>query len=886
MKALPILLAFAAVSSLPWTTRSAEIVPPPAGTNLIRGVVQFTNVDPDILARLGPPGEEGLGSLTVFAYTDPPDSLQATKNLTAADPLSVPYELTVAADDQARAYHLYAYLVMDGDTEEYWTSPVLASDLTSNSPPATVNLEECVALVEIQYQRADGTPVAASGGRANVYQMDPPAGLRARYGTQPPGRTGNYLVVPAGVELLLEVEVDSGSDAYADRVTHRESFLRTFGCDEKPVLILTIPEPEALGQIVGNLNLVGELELPTDGYLELLGRPVMRAAGPLGNKRLADPGAEWPGPDAVRTFALAGLVPSSPSETWSVAGEIQFGLGDRFEYFRTPALGEGTNNPGVIVTAGNSTDVGDSFVMTPSRLTGTITLTGPPELDGRQSGLRGLVRAGDYDPNSDGIPDGVGPVGIGGSYVYARGVDELAVGSSLSTAGGQALASFAGGFDGGSSAFAGDYVVTVGALNDEPGIWKLDGINLAIEHPGTNNAPLVSESIYITEDELWQGPLLPGETVRQDLRYGMAEVCLRLRSPAPFFYPRVVGSLGAFNGIDWEGRPRSYQSYLSLASAPPYAGGGTTMDATISMYLPEGTYRLQPAISVPDADGGVSEVQLPPVDVTVAAREQVCLDECLQIVLTPPFCATNSGFVAFAEAFSCDSTLTNLSLTSRSLDFPGIRLGYSDIRILAPVGTPRATLKTGHALFPEFDYPGHPEYYSNIVWTAEARDTRGRIATRQFIGRYPFATPPLNCPDISVRSANGVDAPVEFGLVAPDGGSLNCIPPSGSAFPVGVTPVTCVIRDVCRNTNTCTFQVTVSPSTGGCDEPALRILPAPVSAGGSPALTLTWDCGVLQSAPDLEGPWATVPSATSPWTISADADRRFYRVCLAAVCPE
>ncbi|MBM3846679.1 MAG: hypothetical protein FJ405_10410, partial [Verrucomicrobia bacterium] len=184
------------------------------GTNQIQGVVRFTNTDPDILARLGPPGDEGMRSLAVIAYTDPPELLQSTKLVQPTDPLSQPYDLTVAADHTPRIFNLYAYLVLDSDHEEYWTAPVTSGPITSNPPPALVNLEECVALLELRYQRANGTPVAAAGGRALVYEISPTPGLRACYLTQPAGREANYVVVPSNVELSIDVEADTGSDIY------------------------------------------------------------------------------------------------------------------------------------------------------------------------------------------------------------------------------------------------------------------------------------------------------------------------------------------------------------------------------------------------------------------------------------------------------------------------------------------------------------------------------------------------------------------------------------------------------------------------------------------------------------------------------------------------
>src|SRR5437899_498595 len=41
--------------------------------------------------------------------------------------------------------------------------------------------------------------------------------------------------------------------------------------------------------------------------------------------------------------------------------------------------------------------------------------------------------------------------------------------------------------------------------------------------------------------------------------------------------------------------------------------------------------------------------------------------------------------------------------------------------------------------------------------------------------------------------------------------SFACSPPSGSAFPVGITPVTCGATDASGNTNSCTFNVRVIP---------------------------------------------------------------------------
>lgn len=849
---------------------------PPSGTNTIRGFVRFVNADPDILARLGPPGDEGMTSFAVIANSAPPNALAASKSLYTDDRLSHPYELTVAANDVPLTYSAYASIGLDGILEEYLTATLTAVPLTSNSPPAELDFDECIALIELRYQRADASPVAALGGRASVKETASGA-LRARYFSQTPGRTGNFLVVPSGVEIELSVEVDTGADIYLDRITHQETHIMTLACDDKPVITITIPETGTLGSIVGNANLVGEIELPTDGYLELLGRPVIKATGPYGNQRYGALAAETPGADLTRAFTLENLVPSIAEQAWRVQAEMQFGDGYRFEYFITPALGLGLN-PGVEVTAGATTDLEDTFVMTPARLVGKITLTGPPEFGGNLSALRGLVRSSDYDDNMDGIPDFVGASGINGSYVIATGVDELAPGATHTTAGGQATASFAGAFNPVTSAFEGDYEAVVGMLNDQPGIWRNDGLNLSFYHPGTNGGPFVNELLYIVDDapSRWQGTLEADGRATNDMNYGFAEVCLRIKSPAPFYYPRVVNTYGYHTNYDGIGNVlNSYLAILGNASAPPYYASDATNEAVVTMYLPAGAYTLQPAISIVGSDGSVSEVQLPTFDISVVAGERLCVEDCIRLVIELPGCTPTFGFLARANAVSCDGTLTNLSLRASPLSDPSIRLGYSDIRIL--IGS-RTELTTAHGLFPEFD--GFDlSLYRDILYTATALDNQGRVATRQIVAHYDFTPPVLNCSDITVVSPNGVDAVVDYNITTSGDETLTCVPPSGSTFLIGATPVTCIARDFCRNTNTCAFNVTVRGLNEDC---VLRIALTQLSP---PEVTLSWDCtATLQSADTVDGPWTSIAGATSPYPTPADGPQKFFRLCLSGDC--
>jgi HYR domain len=455
----------------------------------------------------------------------------------------------------------------------------------------------------------------------------------------------------------------------------------------------------------------------------------------------------------------------------------------------------------------------------------------------------------------------------------ATGVDELAPGASLSTAGGSASASFAGAFNPATSAFEGDYAVVLGMLDDQPGIWKQDFFSYVLSDPGTDGGPYVYQIGYISEQMPWQGTLAPGERATNDIRYGFAELCLRIRSPIAFHSPVIIGS-GELTGLDSEGNSRDYRVNVSGAYGLPDTAASATNEATVTLYIPEGTYTLQPTITTIDPGGGESYTQLRTVVVSVVARERYCVEECIQVSIEPPICTPTFGFLARANAVSCDGTLTNLSLRASPLFDSSIRLGYSDIRIL--IGS-RTNLTTAHGLFPEFD--GFPRsYYEDILYTATAIDNLGRVATRQIIAHYDLTPPTIHCPgDMVVVSSDGASVPVDYTVTATDNRpeplSIICTPPSGSLFPVGTNTVTCRASDLCRNTNTCTFQVIVGPPSTDC------ILNLTLTQVAPPVITLTWDCGgTLQCAADVAGPWSDLVGETSPYTTAASDLQKFYRI--------
>ncbi len=106
--------------------------------------------------------------------------------------------------------------------------------------------------------------------------------------------------------------------------------------------------------------------------------------------------------------------------------------------------------------------------------------------------------------------------------------------------------------------------------------------------------------------------------------------------------------------------------------------------------------------------------------------------------------------------------------------------------------------------------------------------------------------PPLvNCPaGVTAGAANGASAIVTYPPVkATDNcqATVNCTPPSGSTFPLGVTPVNCTATDGSSNTANCTFNVTVNqefgaplpPSAAGSDQKPGSVLAFPVFTSGA-----------------------------------------------------
>jgi hypothetical protein len=77
--------------------------------------------------------------------------------------------------------------------------------------------------------------------------------------------------------------------------------------------------------------------------------------------------------------------------------------------------------------------------------------------------------------------------------------------------------------------------------------------------------------------------------------------------------------------------------------------------------------------------------------------------------------------------------------------------------------------------------------------------------------------PNISCPTPTVECTGPSGTPVTLNPTVSDNcpglGSPTCVPPSGSNFPLGMTPFTCMVTDGSSNTNSCSSKVTVADTT-------------------------------------------------------------------------
>jgi hypothetical protein len=621
--------------------------------NDIQGTVHFSNTNAAILSILGPPGNQGFTNLNVRADARPPAPPLVQQRLysSTASPTSQPYNLTVSSSAGGAQYDVSATSWLDSKKEQYNFQPV-TSTLVDTNTGANVDLTECIALLDIRFLDSAGAPVAINGGHIDVHPAASPATLSAVATTMDTGATQNYLAVHADMTNTVDVYFQIGSDPASNQITYHQQFTLSAPCDQIVTLNCVVPPAASLGQIIGNVAMLGEFEVTTadygpahPGYTH-----VTADNGPAQNSRFARlPGTNFTAP-SQGAFVLPNLLPSdsqSPPQGYTVYAEMAFRTNYQFEWFRTPFLGY-RGNGAFYVPSGSTIDLGNTFVINPGYINGRVFLKGPDESTG-PSGLRTILRPPDYDfDHDDGLPDDtvlrILDNGNYWSWISVTGVERLANGATKNAGGGLATVGFDGGFDAASASFQGNYEAVVGGLSGEPSIWTPNQLELRFG-PGASPYNPAPNFLYIQDYLAPEIGVGPNRHYTNNLDYCFSELTVGIRlGSGTFFGPVVQSSVGSFGGTNFEGNAANYIVDVNFSLGTPSDQAHAANQGSIVLYLPQGTYNLFPWVNAVAPDGGYSYTQLLPISgLSVGCGQHIYVEQGgPQISLYAPSSAAQS----------------------------------------------------------------------------------------------------------------------------------------------------------------------------------------------------------------------------------------------------
>lgn len=828
----------------------------PVNPQTIQGTVRFLNLDPLVLAVLGS-GGQGMTNLSIFASGLPPaPALTSFATQPALRRTNSPYQITVESDPVGYSYQVAIRAGMADGTGIYWFNPRTSPPVTPTGGPVSVNVAECAGIVNVRFVNALGQPVAVSGGSVSAYHLpdSSPSSPQAQRTQIPPGSTNILLVVRGDQDSTIDTTLQFGASTATDRLQFRSRTNRLVLCDTMETVTVVVPTTGVLGRINGNVDVLREFELTVEGsdvldYADYTG--VIAENGPFHNKRFASvPGVNFTTPSSG-PFSLNNLLPDSAepgSDGHSVYAQAFFRTNHRFSLLRTPALGAGSNPP-VVVTAGGTVNLGNTFVIDPGYIRGRIFLKGPDEIGPPSSLLRGVSRAADADPDGDGIPNGAGTYGVYHSRVSALGVNRRATGATYTAWNGTGVASFEGAFNPVSSAFEGDYELVVGGLNSERTLWNQKSLTLTLSGGQVNDGTYYYNDFSTSDDNSPDLEIVPGQGVTNDLAYCLSEVFIQFRSTSGLFHsPQVRFSYGNFSGTDFRGRAVNHTVYIDAMFGAPFDANAPTNIGYVRMLLPQGTYDLQAYVIPAGAQAG-SLTEVKRFSLTVGCGQQIRIEQCLQLTLNAPACVSTPTPTLSGTVRSC----TNVTRIAYRLN-----------------GGPEIDLCNNCGVNPSFTFTPTlpPTPCGSSTLTVTANDAGGASSFVTTSLRYDNAPPVITCPSNVVvdctAGTNGVV--VNFNATATDNCSdpvsVVCSPPSGSRFPVGTNTVTCTARDACGNTSQCSFHVTVHSTELTIER----------------AVIVRWTCGTLQGADHANGPYTDIPGATSPYCVPSNQAKRFYRV--------
>ncbi|HQH26475.1 MAG TPA: hypothetical protein PLP17_03690, partial [Oligoflexia bacterium] len=599
--------------------------------NHIKGKVEFTNTNPLILEFFNTNyGANGFWNARVSAsedsryhYTDTIYNSQWHSS-TGSD-----YELTVESSAAGISYRIETSAFFEYWNDWYIFDAVQAAPVYPEPAPDTIlNFRQCVGLLEMSWRDHAGNPVAVTGGQARAYRKkaEPPTeywmpthDLQALSWNFTNGAAKEYLPVRGdGGEYLVEVLYDLGADPYNDKIRRLCQKMVNVSCDQIVSIVCDVPPPTLLGQISGTVDMVGVNEQRLGDLTRLY-----LWNGPFNNHRYATVDSS----PSSGSFTLKNLLPDLPGETENVVhAHMLLREGNEEEYFISP-LAMASEVPALHAEPGKTKDLGDTFIMKPGYVTGSITLAGPPPESGGAC-LQHIYRETPEYYRTIPQPD---IYIIGQTFVQAWGSGMRPSGSTLSSSGGFVRTKFPGSYNPQTANFEGSYNLILAGLKGEPSNWLFAELGLQFYTPSPDTiGEYIDSTVVISDNKIPQRDIYPGTTTQADRSYCMSEVRLSYRTLSGTIFGPAATLYGSFQGNDFQGKPADYQISWS------YAANGRAEQAAqtwVTMCMPQGKYTVMPSVWAISPSGSMSQVSLPSFEVDIGCRQVIDLTTELQLSL-------------------------------------------------------------------------------------------------------------------------------------------------------------------------------------------------------------------------------------------------------------
>lgn len=602
--------------------------------NQIVGRASLPTTNPIIAARLATPAPDAVNVFwgVLGRHSSPPRLEHSTTVATPTRSGGADFELTVESSEEGIPYELWVSSNRSNDPEAdlYRFAPLSSAPVRLEpAPDVRLDVTECPGAVRFRWVDVTGAPALVTSGRVRALRAAPPNSsspyIPQASDSVEPGSTEVVLVVRGDAQpFLLQVDYTLGADPFSDVVRYRYEATVAVGCDEVLEIVHQAGNctgsgscvPLELGSIAGRFDIRGEDEHrlvwspPNTWYTKSM---VRAEDGPWENERYGfldrDP--------SCGDFLLPNLMISEVElqpRPYRVSALAAIRRGDRFATLETPLRN-------VFVGCGEDVDLGDTLVMTPAFVSGSILLAGPPPRPAPVgSPLDHLIRVQDpdWDTDADGIPDrDARGEGLNfRSFVRARsGATE-----------GNAMATFSGAMTGDGATFAGSHELVLASPNDASSDWDVGTLRLTLRDLSEPQDP----ARYLSADTLIEDSrnraitVSPGARVVQDHRYCLSRVDVGfVATSGTFYWPRVFAS-GGLAGADFEGNVRDYDVYGS-GQGTPATRAEAASTGLVSLVLPAGEYELQPSVYAVSPGGSTSDTELLPLALSVGCRQDLTL---------------------------------------------------------------------------------------------------------------------------------------------------------------------------------------------------------------------------------------------------------------------